>query len=144
MTQTDNQIAHVFSWWWKFKSKVADAWFFITDLKHRYKHGCSERELYALDYHASKWLVKRLTAMKEYEENNKENEGCEDCEHAHKEWIVELDKMIAAFNLIIWNNEWHPEDPNFHSIDIKDNPDAKRVYDEGMESFKAHFQDLWI
>lgn len=134
-------------------------WFF-----QRLFRGYSDCDLWNLDYHLAKIILKRLKAFKKME-----RKGIPSTLNSFDEWNKILDKMIFSFEFIRsdygWDENfiWHDEiweklekkekimninigDKDFYS-DIKFNAEKHdeyyQKYEEGMELFSKYFGSLW-
>lgn len=126
-------------------------WFLFKDIKHRHQFGCSEEDIWSLDYTAAKWMIKRLVAMRiwvgenggkpcelyDFEEDFFLTEQERD-EMALQKWLTIIDKITRAFELVVEEND---------SQDIMDtlefNKEKEQEYEEGMDLFRKWFRYLW-
>ena len=133
--------------WYVITRKYGDIrWFIKKDIPHRIKWGCSEMDIWSLDYSLSVWILKRLKALKHWFEENggipcdympNENPTKDEYTIAKSLWICDIDKMILAFELIV-------EESDGDGIDTVDyNPDKQKMYDEGWNLFAKYFRNLW-
>lgn len=99
-------------------------------------HGFDESDLWSLDTHLAELILVRLQRFRQMKrwgvpgifcDPNDETPG--DLDKAEAAWNAELDKMIAAFALMVESNINTPEE--------------EKVIEEGLESFKMYFRALW-
>ena len=122
-------------------------WFIFRDVPHRIKFGCSEKDIWSLDYTAAKWLLKRLKAIRVW---YKKHPCCPSNFEENKSdsirmqlWIREIDKMIYAFSVIVKIQDLDCESNEFKEIDVDTNKVAKKCYEDGIKSFNKYFRNLW-
>jgi len=144
------------AYWWCYRfirdhTYSSVKWFFKWDLPHRLKWGCSERDLWALDYTTSKWILKRLKALRsvtiedhcgypgefyDFEDDFFLTQDEKDA-IGLKKWQDILDKIIRAFELLIEENS---SQRVWDTLDY--NKEKDRQYEEGMELFVKYFR--WL
>ena len=116
----------------KFKLLWRDLQFWV----YRLRHGFDDSDLWDLDTHLSDLILPRLRRFREMNRMgvpgrfcNPDNEHVDDLIVAEEKWNKELDKMIAAFELIAERDFGTPEE--------------EKKIEEGLESFKTNFRALW-
>jgi hypothetical protein len=120
------------------------AWFIKRDIPHRIKHGCSEKDIWNLDYTIAKFVLPRLKALKawhtKYPSCPSEFVHKNDDDRGFKEWMKVMDKMILAFQLVMEETE----DSEFLLYArSKMGRIRTKQYEEGMKLFEKYFMDLW-
>lgn len=86
-------------------------------------HGYNYEDCWNLDWSMAKWLVPRLKHLRD---NGAGYPGS----LIPEEWEIILNKMIAAFELIV-------EDDHFCE------PEKEAIIDEGLDLFREYYQALW-
>lgn len=133
---------------WMYRIHRWYLWFF--------KWGFNPKDIWSLDYTLSRWIIPRLTRLKEtkhgvpsmvygdeelladYEKENDKHEidnTVEDAEFKFNEvlWDFAMDKMIRAFELTI-EDDWH---------DTEEYKKQQEEIQQGMKYFGKYFNCLW-
>lgn len=130
-------------------------WFVVREFPHiplyikwkfqRLFRGYSDCDLWGLPEHFSKFLLKRLKAFRKMEKHGVpgclvQSEKNGDIDEAAEKWNTIIDKMIYAFDYVLYNDTRFCRAENY---DTKKEEEKYSKYEEGINLFAKYFHNLW-
>jgi hypothetical protein len=97
------------------------------------KIGFNPEDMWSLDRSIAKYLLPRLKHFKKIT-------NCYPTGLTRKQWERELNKMIAAFDLMTDDDKYYKMDSNTTRYN---NSKADKIIDDGLDSFRKYFKSLW-
>jgi hypothetical protein len=99
----------------------------INSTYYRLKLGFNPKDIWSLDYSIANYILPRLKYLKKTSRGHPSN-------LTERQWKRELDKMIAAFTIIV--------DGAYYDFGSNRHMDQK-IIDDGLDSFRKHYHNLW-
>lgn len=110
-------------------------WFIMRDIPHRIKWGCSDKDIWSLDYSLAKWMVPRLKAYISKIHGFPTEPAFMNLgdEAGLAKWKEIVGKMLFAFEYIIKAND--------ECLDVEAWDNEQVI--EGLDLFREYYFDLW-